>query len=170
MSNEQFAAAVEQAAYKFFKVHYGSDRLSSCAANRALLERYIDDNILDASQAESWEIAYLAVGSQLARTEKPELPTKPVPPSRPVPAEEVLDEQAQLRKVLAEHRGDPKAVANAMRARLRTAEAHARTRIVLPAEYTRARLLKMSGTEMRVLQRRYGFAAMNDRLNSTESN
>lgn len=163
-SNEQFAAAVELAAYNFFKVHFRKDNLSSCIANRAVLEEYMDENLLDASKAESWELAYLAKGSTLARTSTPVAPTPPAPVAVEASPQQ-LSEQDELRQILREHPGDPKATANAMRARLKVAEVRSKIeQTTLPADVTKEVLIRDRFLLRRMVQR-YGTDVVNDRLN-----
>ena len=157
-----YAARVSLAFYNFFKAHWG-EGLLSCEANRRALEEYLDANLLDCSDPANIEIAYLAVGSQLARTKKPVVPAPPAQPAVAPPV--VLSEQEKLRELVQQFKGDPKGLANAMRARLQTADVHSKTAAqTLPAEYTRERIIKMLASEQRNLQRRFGVQALNDRL------
>jgi len=163
-SAEQFAARVEMCFYNFFKAHFRADKLSSCPANKAILERYMDENLLDASKAESIEIAFLAVGHQLVRT------TEPVPPEPPSPLEQVaepedLTEQQQLRQILRIDGHDPKTVANKMRSILKVKDAHAKAQqTTLPPTITKEDLLK-DRFLLRKMIERFGSASVDDRLN-----
>jgi hypothetical protein len=160
-SNEVFAAKVELAFYNFFRAHW-REGLSSCQANRAILEDYMDENLLDASKAESFEIAYLACGNQLARKAKPAAPTPPAPV---VIEPAALTEDERLREILREHKGDPKAASNAARAILKTKDAQNKAQqTTLPADITGELLRKMPADRMRKLQTRYGATALTARL------
>jgi hypothetical protein len=157
------AAKAAQAFYAFFKIHC-REGLLSCESNKRALEDYLDRSLLEVNVT-NLEIAYLALEKSLAKSATSAPPPAPPPPPQPAPQ----SEDERLRALLKEHRGDPKGAANAARAILKTNAVHASnsSRRVLPPEYDRKRLLKMSGAEMRDLKNRYGFDAINARLAET---
>jgi len=163
----QFAAQVAFKYYHFLLAHQRDNEgaLSSCEANRITLEEYINTNLLDASAAESWEIALLAVGRKLVRTAVPQVIPQPVAPAPPPPVEQ-LSESDQLRQLLRDNKGaTPREIANLMRAQLRTGDVHGKQAAqILPPTITKQDILAMSPERQRYLTSRYGAAALNNRL------
>lgn len=161
---EQLAAKVEYAFYNFFKAHFRTDKLSTCHANRNILEKYCDDNLLDVTNPTSLEIAFLAVGTQLVRTATPEAPGAPAPVDQ-IPPPEDLTEQEQLRQILRIDGHDPKTVANKMRSILKVKDEHAKAQqTTLPESITKEALLK-DRFLLRKMIERFGTASVDDRLN-----
>jgi hypothetical protein len=164
-ADADYSARVSLAFYNFFKCHW-REGLQSCESNKRALEDWLDANLLDCSTPANLEIAYLAVGSKMARTAQPTPPTPPEPPAAVTPPVEQLSESDQLRKLLRENKEmTPKQIANFMRAKLKVGDVQGKQAATrLPDSITKEHILKCGPERQRFLASRYGNKALNDRL------
>ena len=99
LTEVQARAAADVASLKFFRAH---PELLPIDANRNLLESYIDSQLMDAGDPYCWEIANLAIHSQLAEVQ-PEEPADPAPV--PTPADTSGHRVWQTEEILAASEG-----------------------------------------------------------------
>lgn len=69
-SHLELAAEANRTATQFFRNH--KDEISGCDSNTALIESYLDEHLLDATDPANWEQAYTALRKQLAKPEPTE--------------------------------------------------------------------------------------------------
>jgi hypothetical protein len=154
-------ARVDGTAMNFFRAH---KELAPVDANAAMLEEWIDSKLLDAGNPENWEIAYLAIGGQLAKASR-QAPS-PIVVDEPVPNAQVVDgvpdgswSKERLRDYLAVHKTPTGERRLGSRDERREA-------MVLPAQYTRQLLASrsFSKAQMDNLFDTYGREAVRNRI------
>jgi hypothetical protein len=132
----------------FYRAH---PELAVCTSNDNWLEAKMDELLLDATEAKSWEAAFRTDTQHFLAGAIP-------PPAAPAPEPEVVDETPD--ESWSKERLDAYWVANDPRRQKPTVEKR-----VLPADYTPQKLQQISGRELNSLAKQYTFSVINDRLN-----
>jgi hypothetical protein len=155
-STELYNAHIEQSFYLMYRTHR-IDGLKVCDANRAMLESYLNEHILDCTPA-NLEIAYKAIKKQLVHEKNPAPVAKPIAPVEVNPPEQI-DEQQRLRAMTTEQLRE---VVRGQR-KYQTRDGAA-ILDPLPANYDASTIRQLPAKELSKLIHRYGGSVVTARL------
>jgi len=153
---EVWNAFVENCFYFLYRNHR-SDGLRVCDANRALLEAFLNEHVLECN-TENLEAAYNALSEQLARETNPKPVAKPVAPEPESPPAEI-DEQKRLKSLSKE---ELRQIVRSQR-RYQT-PGGAAILDPLPTKYDAATIRALSAKELSKLIQRFGGSVVTARL------